>query len=320
MRNMHRTRSLYEYGMLPRIKFENPEGEATVLEGWHTDPCVTQNVKFFQTNQNDNFDQTCIRRERVYQTVSFIYSVQRESDSIYFAYDQPYTYSQDLRVFLDSIRFNRAYSPFLQVSHLCKSVGGADLKMLTITENALSSFTYFDLMTIFTKKELRDRFNIRQQVDRVSPTEARRMIADILGQRHAGGQQESRKVQLAGEQGAEDETVKKEVGIETKYRHHLLVHAHKKAMIITSRVHPGETQSSFALEGIVQFLLSDAIEARQLRQNYIFYVVPMLNPDGVIRGNQRTDLTGVDMNRRWIEPSPFLYPQIVAVRNLVQMI
>jgi len=39
----------------------------------------------------------------------------------------------------------------------------------------------------------------------------------------------------------------------------------KKAVVITSRVHPGETQSSFALEGIVEFLLSDDPRAMDLR-------------------------------------------------------
>jgi len=91
-------------------------------------------------------------------------------------------------------------------------------------------------------------------------------------------------------------------------------------MIITSRVHPGETQSSFALEGIVKFLLSDCVEAKQLRNQYIFYVVPMLNPDGVIHGNHRVDLLGYDMNRRWCDPSPWIHPQMYAIRNLVNMI
>jgi murein tripeptide amidase MpaA len=99
-----------------------------------------------------------------------------------------------------------------------------------------------------------------------------------------------------------------EVGIETKYRAYLLQNKAKKAMIITSRVHPGETQSSYALEGMVDFLLSDAIEARQLREQYIIYVVPMINPDGVIHGNHRTDLAGFDMNRRWMEASPYIHP------------
>ena len=36
----------------------------------------------------------------------------------------------------------------------------------------------------------------------------------------------------------------------------------RRAIVITSRVHPGETQSSFALEGIVEFLLSDDMMGR----------------------------------------------------------
>ena len=31
------------------------------------------------------------------------------------------------------------------------------------------------------------------------------------------------------------------------------------------------------------------------------HVVPMLNPDGVIIGNNRVNLSGVDLNRRWGE-------------------
>ena len=36
---------------------------------------------------------------------------------------------------------------------------------------------------------------------------------------------------------------------------------------------------------------------------FVFKVVPMLNPDGVIYGNNRCSLSGVDLNRQWKRPS-----------------
>ena len=69
---------------------------------------------------------------------------------------------------MDGIRDNQSHKGILQISHLCKSVGGADIKMLTITENILSSFTYYDMLSIFAKKDLRDRHNIKQMVDKMS--------------------------------------------------------------------------------------------------------------------------------------------------------
>lgn len=36
----------------------------------------------------------------------------------------------------------------------------------------------------------------------------------------------------------------------------------------------------------------------------------MLNPDGVINGNYRCDLSGADLNRQWIDPSKKLHPTI----------
>jgi len=64
-------------------------------------------------------------------------------------------------------------------------------------------------------------------------------------------------------------------------------HENKQGVVITSRVHPGESQSSWIVQGLIEFLLSDDPIAVQLRQKYIFKIVPMLNPDGVIYGNYR---------------------------------
>lgn len=75
-------------------------------------------------------------------------------------------------------------------------------------------------------------------------------------------------------------------------------HDHKKGIVFTARVHPGESPSSFIMQGLIKFLLGNSKEAKILRREFIFFIVPMLNPDGVIYGNTRSSLLGVDLNRR----------------------
>lgn len=58
-------------------------------------------------------------------------------------------------------------------------------------------------------------------------------------------------------------------------------------------MHPGETPASFVLEGILDFLCQkDCEQARILLDNFVFKIVPMLNPDGVFRGYYRLDTNG----------------------------
>ena len=50
---------------------------------------------------------------------------------------------------------------------------------------------------------------------------------------------------------------------------------------------------------------------------YTFYIVPMINPDGVIAGNFRTSLSGQDLNRKFDEISNPIYPEINGLVDLV---
>ena len=43
---------------------------------------------------------------------------------------------------------------------------------------------------------------------------------------------------------------------------------------------------------------SRQLGAHVLRNHFVFKVVPMLNPDGVVNGNYRSSLAGEDLNRR----------------------
>lgn len=67
----------------------------------------------------------------------------------------------------------------------------------------------------------------------------------------------------------------------------------------------------------MKFLLSDHPEANRLRQLYVWKIVPMLNPDGVIHGNYRCNLSGHDLNRKWVNPDPLLHPEIYAYKKYI---
>jgi hypothetical protein len=73
------------------------------------------------------------------------------------------------------------------------------------------------------------------------------------------------------------------------------------------------------IQGAIEFLLGDSKEARFLRKKCIFKIVPMLNPDGVIYGNYRCSLLGVDLNRRWKHPNPLMHPTIYYTKKLIKI-
>lgn len=90
----------------------------------------------------------------------------------------------------------------------------------------------------------------------------------------------------------------------------------RKAVVLMARVHSGETVASYMMKGAIDYLISN--EARNLRKNYVFYIVPMLNPDGVRYGNYRTSLLGVDLNRRWKYPNKVLHPTVFYAKKMIE--
>lgn len=63
--------------------------------------------------------------------------------------------------------------------------------------------------------------------------------------------------------------------------------SHKRCVVISARVHPGETPASWMMRGMLDFITGESAEARLLRSLFVFKIVPMLNPDGVAFGNNR---------------------------------
>ncbi|XP_057576702.1 cytosolic carboxypeptidase 4 [Hippopotamus amphibius kiboko] len=98
---------------------------------------------------------------------------------------------------------------------------------------------------------------------------------------------------------------------------HLEQFRQRPYQVITARVHPGESNASWVMKGTLEFLVSSDPVARLLRENFIFKIIPMLNPDGVINGNHRCSLRGEDLNRQWLSPSAHLQPTIYHAKGLL---
>ncbi|XP_006809993.1 cytosolic carboxypeptidase 2-like [Neolamprologus brichardi] len=92
----------------------------------------------------------------------------------------------------------------------------------------------------------------------------------------------------------------------------------KKAVVVTARVHPGESNASWMMEGFLNFLLGDSDDAQLLRDTFVFKVVPMLNPDGVVVGNYRCSLAGRDLNRNYRTLLRDSFPSVWHTRNMVE--
>ncbi|KAM6301681.1 LOW QUALITY PROTEIN: cytosolic carboxypeptidase 3 [Podargus strigoides] len=94
----------------------------------------------------------------------------------------------------------------------------------------------------------------------------------------------------------------------------------RKAVILTARAHPGETNSSWIMKGFLDYILGDSGKAEILQDNFVFKVVPMLNTDGVIVGNHHCSLTGQDLNRKYRSKMKKCYPSVWYTQNMIKRV
>jgi len=92
----------------------------------------------------------------------------------------------------------------------------------------------------------------------------------------------------------------------------------RSVVCITARVHPGETPASYMCHGLIEYLISNDANAKKLRKNVTFIVIPMLNPDGVFLGNYRTAFCGLDLNRQYDAPSAWCTPENFHLKEMLK--
>ena len=93
----------------------------------------------------------------------------------------------------------------------------------------------------------------------------------------------------------------------------------RQSIIFTARVHPGETSGSYVIESVINNLLNNSEQSNNLLDKYIFKIIPMLNPDGVIHGHYRNNILGKDLNRMWQDPRENTTPTIYYLKKLISI-
>lgn len=86
------------------------------------------------------------------------------------------------------------------------------------------------------------------------------------------------------------------------------------------RTHPSETPSSYHLDGMIDYFLSDDEIASFLRTKIVWLVLPFINPDGVFLGKSRVNANNIDLERSW-NLSPEQTPkEVLFTKNYLQNI
>ena len=88
----------------------------------------------------------------------------------------------------------------------------------------------------------------------------------------------------------------------------------KKALMIISRQHPPEVTGFLVMKSFIETITGDSPQAKNFRNGYDVFVVPLMNPDGVDNGHWRHNMGGIDLNRDW---ENFNQPETRSVRDFL---
>ena len=88
----------------------------------------------------------------------------------------------------------------------------------------------------------------------------------------------------------------------------------KKSIFLTARHHCSEAPATYVMEGLVAAFFEDSELGNWLRENIEITVVPFVDLDGAIEGDQGKHRLPHDHNRDYTE---FLYPETAAVASLM---
>jgi hypothetical protein len=71
----------------------------------------------------------------------------------------------------------------------------------------------------------------------------------------------------------------------------------RSAIVVSARVHPGETNASWMMKGFILFITSNDPKADELRRLFIFKIIPMLNPGTLLLSQTVSLLVTIDVEQ-----------------------
>ena len=332
--NLAKTTSLYQVGMKPCIWSRNKKLKEDV--GWFRGG---QNISYVQ-NQIPRYENLVLPPKNMkgqynnhnaflynnngagegvdfYYTFSFTYEFEANvDDEVWFAHAIPYTFTH-MQERLAEVRNNEKHEAILRMNILCYTLGKSPVPLITITDNVDTYLDFYEEMRLMhqipnvVKKQFRQKYQKAKKLARQGE-ESKGRVKRLL----EAAFEEEIKCFFEYNEDHFLTTSPHFAGFGNRLNQYLKDHGPKKAIVITSRVHPGEPQASHMLDGLLDYLLSK--EADQLRQNFVIRIVPMLNPDGVVYGNYRCSLLGCDLNRKWEKPNRLLHPTIFHSKQLIR--
>lgn len=264
-------------------------------------------------------------------TLEFSYDFMYAYDTVYFSSSYPYTYTH-LMEQLELIKKSAIEDPGIEYKQelLCRTTCGFECPVLGITNyentnkrtNQIKEKKEYECLVDFMNQPFSQGINqetFNKEKIKKDSLKKMSMLSNFIknGTINEGGeiQGKSQKINITSTKGI----------LDTIFQGSLLrepspAELNKKIIFISARVHPGETNSSYALQGFLYFLVSKNAYAKILRDEYIFVIIPMLNIDGVILGNNRLCPNGFDLNRHWHRPISYLHPTIYAAKMLIKKI
>ena len=296
--NMLRKKCIYSHGL--KIMTYSTLTAMKENIGWHragTNVMYYPNNLYYYSNSN-NSNNTGPRRNL--HSLSFDYEFKYDNDIVYFANCLPYFYSKLMKQ-LNYYELNEEKFPYFQRKTLATTLGGNDLDMFTIN-SMYDIYKNGPMNIVMTKSKnylsLKKSNNIDNNNNNNTNTNNNSSNNNNISSYYYNNKNLDNKNNINNNDNSQ-------------------IIDDRQAVIIIARQHPGETVGSYVIQGCIDFLMGNSEEAKKLREIYLFKIVPMMNPDGVLVGNSRTSFAGCDLNRRWGKPSEIIHPEVYFTKNMI---